>query len=678
MKDVTSLTAQSPQHSLTSSIHPSSIPGACSTTTTSSNTTSSTTSSSTTISMAGQSDSKKEDTDSNIVSTNSASSPSHNDFPIKSESECENEIRKEENILITQSSQNLLIPSCQSSFTPNLSSTTASPTTTCPDTTTSIIISTKRQINSKGEGNSTIILSTKSSSPTFPNNPPLQTESKCENKIKSEIISNPVTHSSRNFSTSPSQSNSKLDIFSATSVPGIFPSTFVASTGVSTPAFTSDVASVSSITTSSAILSSPTMLTIRECVTNTSTALTNKYSSAFPTNPPIKINVEFENNIDRIGSNSPVIRSSKRLLSISSPSPASVTVCLNICEGIFPEKSKQFSVALKLCDKYASFKNYDYGIRSIRSSYQVYSRDCLNKAFSHINKENIEWRCNECDVMKVNIRPVIQQNILNRGAKIGKAEAAMKMNATEIDEETAEDMARFIRTHDKYLNKDGLSLKKEIKNLHQEHMQTRTKESILNGTHPIMIEAAAKRARIELEPGELFHEMAFHNFGESVVIWNLRDFLSNSKWRDHAIRKTRKFKELREEKASLLDSGNNDSVKNKRELQNLENWSFDDRKRKRKRERKCVEDKKEIELVAVDNNRNDSDKNEIAANTLGMIQADLSHNPESEGLSERIRKRRRKEGRKERFMRIYYDLRKSQALTIEIARNRVNEKRNWL
>merc|ERR1711957_775221 len=100
--------------------------------------------------------------------------------------------------------------------------------------------------------------------------------------------------------------------------------------------------------------------------------------------------------------------------------------------------------------------------------------------------------------------------------------------------------------------------------------------------------------------------------------------------------------ELREEKASLLDSGNNDSVKNKRELQNLENWSFDDRKRKRKRERKCVEDKKEIELVAVDNNRNDSDKNEIAANTLGMIQADLSHNPESEGLSERIRKKRRK------------------------------------
>lgn len=68
------------------------------------------------------------------------------------------------------------------------------------------------------------------------------------------------------------------------------------------------------------------------------------------------------------------------------------------------------------------------------------------------------------------------------------------------------------------------------------HRDIREKEDILNGTHPINKMADAKRA-LTVKPG-VFHDPAFRYLGETILIWSLSDYMTNSKWRDEAIRKS--------------------------------------------------------------------------------------------------------------------------------------------
>ena len=62
------------------------------------------------------------------------------------------------------------------------------------------------------------------------------------------------------------------------------------------------------------------------------------------------------------------------------------------------------------------------------------------------------------------------------------------------------------------------------------------KQAILDGTDYITRTANAKRAS-KVSPGS-FYDTNISYFGETVVIWNVHDFMKNEKWRDDAIRKS--------------------------------------------------------------------------------------------------------------------------------------------
>lgn len=65
----------------------------------------------------------------------------------------------------------------------------------------------------------------------------------------------------------------------------------------------------------------------------------------------------------------------------------------------------------------------------------------------------------------------------------------------------------------------------------------RRNKSILEGTDEITRAASAKRAS-KVAPG-IFHDPNVHYFGETVVIWDVREFLNVQKWREDAMRRSR-------------------------------------------------------------------------------------------------------------------------------------------
>ncbi len=68
------------------------------------------------------------------------------------------------------------------------------------------------------------------------------------------------------------------------------------------------------------------------------------------------------------------------------------------------------------------------------------------------------------------------------------------------------------------------------------------KETILNGTDEITLAAAEKR-NAKVLPGA-FHESNLEYFGDTVTVWDVREFLNNPKWRDDALRKSRRQEEM--------------------------------------------------------------------------------------------------------------------------------------
>ena len=65
-------------------------------------------------------------------------------------------------------------------------------------------------------------------------------------------------------------------------------------------------------------------------------------------------------------------------------------------------------------------------------------------------------------------------------------------------------------------------------------------ESILNGTDEITIAAKTKRAH-RVGTG-MFVEANIHYFGDTVVLWDMREFMNVSKWREDAMRRSRGMK----------------------------------------------------------------------------------------------------------------------------------------
>lgn len=66
--------------------------------------------------------------------------------------------------------------------------------------------------------------------------------------------------------------------------------------------------------------------------------------------------------------------------------------------------------------------------------------------------------------------------------------------------------------------------------------QLQMKEQILAGTTDVQRMAREKRSKL-LKPGR-FRETGFLYQGDTVVIWNIRDYVDNEKWRDDAVRKS--------------------------------------------------------------------------------------------------------------------------------------------
>lgn len=66
--------------------------------------------------------------------------------------------------------------------------------------------------------------------------------------------------------------------------------------------------------------------------------------------------------------------------------------------------------------------------------------------------------------------------------------------------------------------------------------ELRKKQSILDGTDAITMAAAKKRAS-KVAPG-MFFDSNIEYFGETVVLWNVNEFMDNTKWREDAIRRS--------------------------------------------------------------------------------------------------------------------------------------------
>jgi len=87
------------------------------------------------------------------------------------------------------------------------------------------------------------------------------------------------------------------------------------------------------------------------------------------------------------------------------------------------------------------------------------------------------------------------------------------------------------------------------------------KEQILAGTSDVQCMAQEKRSKL-LRPGR-FREPGFVYQGDTIVIWNIRDYLSNPKWREDAVRKSNR------RKARLVDQISDEYVEKK--LKRLKN-----------------------------------------------------------------------------------------------------------
>ncbi len=67
------------------------------------------------------------------------------------------------------------------------------------------------------------------------------------------------------------------------------------------------------------------------------------------------------------------------------------------------------------------------------------------------------------------------------------------------------------------------------------------RRAILEGRNYINILASEQR-KLAIIPGS-FRETSFHYLGETAYLWSLTDFFANPKWRDDAIRRSRRNKE---------------------------------------------------------------------------------------------------------------------------------------
>ena len=69
-------------------------------------------------------------------------------------------------------------------------------------------------------------------------------------------------------------------------------------------------------------------------------------------------------------------------------------------------------------------------------------------------------------------------------------------------------------------------------------MALRKNQSILDG-NDIITRMATQKRKCKVAKGA-FHESNIQYFGETVVIWNIREFMNVTKWREDAIRRSKR------------------------------------------------------------------------------------------------------------------------------------------
>ena len=86
-------------------------------------------------------------------------------------------------------------------------------------------------------------------------------------------------------------------------------------------------------------------------------------------------------------------------------------------------------------------------------------------------------------------------------------------------------------------------------------LENQRKQSILDGTDPITTAANLKRAS-KVKDNGCFVESNIHYFDETVVLWNVIDFINNSKWIDDAVRRCVKNRQRFSTSCNGIGDGN--------------------------------------------------------------------------------------------------------------------------
>lgn len=80
------------------------------------------------------------------------------------------------------------------------------------------------------------------------------------------------------------------------------------------------------------------------------------------------------------------------------------------------------------------------------------------------------------------------------------------------------------------------------------------KEDVLKGTTDVQKRAKAKKASAVI-PGS-FHESGFLFLNQTITIWNRKEFMSNKKWKEDAVRRADKRKARRNMTRTMQPIGN--------------------------------------------------------------------------------------------------------------------------
>ena len=93
-------------------------------------------------------------------------------------------------------------------------------------------------------------------------------------------------------------------------------------------------------------------------------------------------------------------------------------------------------------------------------------------------------------------------------------------------------------------DREGCTVHKE------QREQAAFRDQVFHGTTDVQLALQDKRSKLIVKGR--FRETGFTYMGDTVVIWNLREYLDNPKWKEEALRKSTKRRSRDERKQTLV------------------------------------------------------------------------------------------------------------------------------